>query len=158
MFDAHTHIQFPAYDDDREEVLWRAQVAGVKMIAVGTNLVTSREAVVLAEKYPDDIWATVGFHPSHVVLDDEKDKGGHHQNWYWDKKELRSPQPEFFVEQPFTQLAAHQKVVAIGECGLDYFRLPTMEGQKNKIKKAQKDVFIQQINLAAAVNKPLMIH
>src|SRR3989344_7716641 len=79
LFDSHTHIQFPAYapqggatagkpaSSSREEVVKRAQFLGIKMICVGTQYSASYSAIELAEKYPNDIWATVGFHPSHVV-------------------------------------------------------------------------------------------
>jgi len=140
IFDAHTHIQFPAYDKDREEVIKRAREAGVKMITVGTNFETSKEGVDVAEKHPDDIWATVGFHPSHAGED-----------WYHDKKEVRKGEQEEFDIDKFRELAAHPQVVAIGECGLDYYR-----GDQNK--KAQEEVLKQQIKLAEETNKPLMIH
>ena len=55
IFDAHTHIHFPAYDKDREAVIKRAQAAEVKMITVGTNLETSQSAIALAKQYPEDI-------------------------------------------------------------------------------------------------------
>ncbi|MEK7115167.1 MAG: TatD family hydrolase [Patescibacteria group bacterium] len=145
VFDSHTHIHFPAFDKDRDEVIKKAQVAGVKMITVGTNLETSKEAIEIAEKYPDDIWATVGFHPSHVSK----------EGWYFDKNEMKKPVREEFHIDSFRKLAEHSKVVAIGECGLDYFRI---KNQDLRIKEDQKKVFIEQINLARELQKPLMIH
>lgn len=144
VFDAHTHIHFPAYDKDRDEVIKRAQAAKVKMITVGTNFETSKSAIEIAEKYPDDIWATVGFHPNHVGA-----------NWYHDKNELRQATQEDFNIEKFRYLAIHPKVVAIGECGLDYYRIKDL---RLKIKEEQERVFLEQIRLAEDLGKPLMIH
>lgn len=130
LFDAHAHIHFPAYNKDREEVIKRAQEAGVKMIAVGTNLNTSKSAIAIAEKYPDDVWATVGIHPTELGITN-KELG-----------ELR-------------KLAVHPKVVAIGECGLDYYRITNNE---LRVKETQADIFLRQAQLAQELNKPLMIH
>lgn len=129
-FDSHTHIHFSAYNKDREEVIERARKAGVKMITVGTDYKSSLAAVGIAEKYPDDIWATVGIHPNEA-------KSAEISNQVQDDE--------------FRKLAKNPRVVAIGECGLDYFR-----GVNNK--ELQKEIFIKQIELAKEVNKPLMIH
>src|SRR3990167_3837223 len=75
-FDAHTHVNFVAYKDDREETIQLAKDAGVIMNVVGTQLDTSREAVALAEKY-DNVYATIGLHPIHTSKSyhDEKELG-----------------------------------------------------------------------------------
>lgn len=67
LFDSHTHIHFPIYDGDRDQVLSRAKVARVKMLLVGTQASTSASAIALAEENPGDAWATVGFHPNHLA-------------------------------------------------------------------------------------------
>ena len=149
LFDAHTHIHFPAYNQDRDETIKRARAAGVKMIAVGTNLETSISAIELAKKYPDDIWATVGFHPSHVQLTTSQVVN------YWDKNESREPVQDSFSVEKFRYLATHPKAVAIGECGLDYYRLSA--NRESQIAE-QKKVFLEQIKLAEDLQKPLMIH
>lgn len=145
IFDSHTHIQFPAYDADRDDVLARAKKSGVKMIVVGTQYSTSRAGIVLAGKYPNEVWVSIGFHPNHAVI------GG----WYHDPKEQKSAKPEIFDKKKFEELARHKSVVAIGECGLDYYRLPP---NSEDIKEIQKKVFIGQIEIAQEVGKPLMIH
>ncbi len=144
LLDVHTHIHFPWYDQDREEVIKRAQTAGVKMICVGTQAATSQSAIELAKKYPKDIWAAVGFHPSHLS-----------ESWHHDRKEQKEPAREKFDAEKLRRLAQDPKVVAIGECGLDYYRLA--ENREPQIKK-QKEVFAEQIKLAQALNKPLMMH
>ena len=111
MFDSHCHIQFPVYDTDRYEVIRRAKEARVKMIVVGTQLSTSEAAIAFSEQFPGDIWAAVGFHPNHLA-----------ENWYFDRKEQRKEESEKFDAKRFNELAQHPNVVAVGECGLDYFR------------------------------------
>ncbi len=154
IFDAHTHIHFPAYDKDRDEVIKRAQEAGVKMITVGTNLGTSKTAIEISEKYPDDIWAAVGFHPSHALPRRSLGGGG----WFFDKNELREPIHEAFHIDNLKEIAGHPKVVAIGECGLDYYRINKIADYELQTKENQKKVFLEQIKLAQELQKPLMIH
>lgn len=142
FFDVHTHPQFLSYDADRDEVLRRAREAGVKMIAAGTQCSSSRAAVKLAEKYPNDIWAAVGFHPAHFS-----------EHWHHDKNEQASPEREVFDIEKLEELAKNPKVVAIGECGLDYFRV---KDQASRVM--QKEGFVAQIELAHKIKKPLTIH
>lgn len=147
LIDAHSHVQFPAYDTDRADVIRRAKEAGVKMIAVGTQASTSEAGILLAHHYPEDVWATVGFHPNHLSED-----------WYHDTKEQKEEIPEEFNIEKLRALAKDSKVVAIGECGLDYFRLPANGQQLTTVKDLQKKVFLEQAELAAELNKALMIH
>lgn len=144
IFDAHTHVHFPAYEQDRKQVIKRAQEAGVKMICVGTQFSTSESAIKLAEQYPNDVWATAGFHPSHF-----------NDDWYHDRKEQKSAAREKFDINKLRKLAGHPKVVAIGECGLDYFRLSA--NRQTEIKR-QQAAFLQMADLAQELKKPLMIH
>lgn len=144
-FDAHTHVNFVAYDGDREETIARAKEAGVGMNVVGTQKDTSAAAVALAEKY-DNVWATIGLHPIHTSKS------------YHDTKELGEGGKEFtsrgevFDAKAYGELGKSERVIAIGECGLDYFRL------EEETKEVQKDAFIQQIELANKLGKPLMLH
>lgn len=127
-FDIHGHINFPEYDADREEVIGRAHDAGVGIITVGTGLESSRQAITLAETH-EHMWAVVGIHPT----DTHADVAG---------KEFEG----------IKALATHPKVVAIGECGLDYFH-----SRPEDISK-QQDLFKQHIALANEIGKPLMLH
>jgi len=126
LIDIHAHLQFPQFDGDRDEVIKRTEEAGIGVINVGTDIKTSEAAVKLAEKH-NKMWATVGLHPSDWQI-------GFEYNFY-------------------KKLATHPKVVAIGECGLDYFRV---RGEDEKV--GQREIFGQQIQLALEVKKPLMIH
>jgi len=157
IIDVHSHVQFPAYDEDRELVIERAQKNGVKMLAVGTQVSTSEAAIKLACQYPDDIWATVGYHPNHVVIRSDHSVGVTNV-WHHDHKEQSEAVPEKFDIGRLRHLAKDSKVAAIGECGLDYYRLTTDEQQLTTIKNLQKEVFLKQAELAKELNKPLMIH
>ena len=126
LIDIHTHLNFPQFAEDREEVIKRAREVGVRMINVGTDLATSREVVALAEKCPSEMWATVGIHPTDIG------------DISWDELE---------------HLAQNKKVVAIGECGLDYFHVKDVAERQQ-----QAEVFEKQIDMAQRVGKPLMIH
>ncbi len=144
-FDAHTHVNFVAYDTDREEVIQRAKDAGVIMNVVGTQQDTSRSAVALAEKY-DHLYATIGLHPIHTSKS------------YHDVKELGEGGKEFTSRGEEFDMAAYEKmgqsprVIAIGECGLDYYR------SEESTKEKQKKAFIEHIELANKLEKPLMLH
>lgn len=147
-FDIHGHINFPDYNSDRETVIKNAQTAGVGMITVGTDLKSSEEVIKLSEKY-ENMWAIIGLHPTHV--------GGqsHTENISPEDISIRD---QTFNYDAFKKLAFHPKVVAIGECGLDYFHAgPTGMSDEN-YKQLQRDIFIQHIKLANEVNKPLMLH
>lgn len=148
FFDSHTHLQFAAYDIDREEALRRALDAGVGMINVGTQKETSRAAVDLANQYANNpIYATVGLHPIHTASSD-----------YHDSMELQQKTSEGGFDYDFyKKLALMPKVIGIGECGLDYFRIMKTQEHEN-IKTKQRTVFLQHIRLAKEVGKPLMIH
>jgi TatD DNase family protein len=93
LFDTHSHLNFKAYDKDRNEVIKRTQKEGVVCIDVGTKYETSKNAVELAEKN-ENIYAAIGMHPIHI-----KD--------------------EYFDKEKYRELAKSKKVVAIGEIGLD---------------------------------------
>ncbi len=151
IFDAHTHVHFMAFDADRDEVIKRALNAGIGMVNVGTDKKTSADAVALAERY-DGLYATVGLHPIHTSPSfRDEDEGD------------ETPETEFDFDWYFN-LAKHPKVVAIGECGFDYFYLPKGEGapaqggSASGGKEKQKQAFLAQIRLAKEVGKPLMLH
>jgi TatD DNase family protein len=144
-FDAHTHTNFVAYKEDRDEVLARAKEAGVGMNVVGTQIDTSRAAVELARTH-EHVWATIGLHPVHTARS------------YHDTKELGEGGEEFtsrgevFDTASYEALGQDKKVIAIGECGLDYYRVDA------KTKEVQTKAFVEQIELANRLGKPLMLH
>jgi TatD DNase family protein len=144
-FDAHTHVNFAAFKDDMDAAIQRATDAGVGMNVVGTQFDTSKSCVETAEKY-ENVYATIGLHPIHTGKS------------YHDEKELGeggkafTSRGEEFDAAKYESLAQSPKVIAIGECGLDYYRL------EEDTKKTQVDAFVQQIELANKLAKPLMLH
>ncbi len=127
LTDTHCHLYFDRYDKDRDAVLARAWEAGVERILVpGIDTASSAAAIALAEAYPQ-VYAAVGVHPNSATT--------------WDSQTIDT----------LTQLAAHPKVVAIGEIGLDYYR-------DRAPRSLQKRVFREQIELAGQVDLPIIIH
>ncbi len=145
--DIHSHLNFAAFDADRDEAIKRALDAGVALITVGTQRDTSKKAVEMAEQYEKGVYAIIGLHPVHTSksFHDEKElgEGG---------KEFTS-RGESYDAAYYEQLARHPKVVGIGECGLDYYRENEDAGFK-----IQEQAFRNQIELAIGAKKPLMLH
>lgn len=153
LIDTHAHLDYPDFAADFEEVIRRARENGVeRIITIGTGLESSRRAVGLAEKH-DGVFAVVGVHPTCV-----------------------EEAPENFGEE-LAGLLSHPKVVAIGETGLDYHRLPaesapsvisalgagSPEGMHADVvngayKAAQADAFRIQLDLAVEHGLNLVIH
>lgn len=144
--DIHSHVQFNAFDADRDEVMKRAFENDTVVINVGTQIDTSKNAVALADKYEKDVYAIIGLHPIHTGAS------------YHDKQELGEGGKEFtsrgetFDKDAYRALLKNPKVVGIGEVGLDYYRM-----DEESIGK-QREAFISQIELANEANKPIMLH
>jgi TatD DNase family protein len=159
LIETHAHLDYPDFAPDFDEVLKRATEAAVtRMITIGTSVESSRRAVELAEKYPA-IFAVIGVHPTYVEKSDED------------------------VITPLRELAKSPRVVAIGETGLDYHRLPSVELAKERqtqvfakalqtstdeqieadihdgaYKSKQASLFEQQLELAAELGLNVVIH
>lgn len=126
--DIHAHVHFPEFDADRAQAIDRALSQGVWMINVGTDAKTSAQAVELAGTYARGVFAAVGLHPTHAV-------------------------EEVFDMAVYRALARQKGVVAIGECGLDYFR-----SEKDSAVAGQVTAFKGQIELALELDLPLILH
>jgi len=126
-FDIHSHLNFSDYDADWDEVINRLRETNTYTIVVGTDLESSKRAVELADTY-EEIYACIGVHP----VDDTT---------------------KIFEEEKFTELIKSSKVVAVGECGFDFFH-----SKKKEDFERQKGLFLSHINFALKYNKPLMIH
>ena len=148
FFDVHTHTHFAAFADDTDAVIRRALEAGAWMVNVGTQRDTSVGAVETAHHYKEGVYATVGLHPVHTA------KSYHDTEECGDTKEAKgfTSRGEEFDHDHYFKLGQDTKVVAIGECGLDYYRL------EEDTKPRQKIAFERQIVLAKELEKPLMIH
>ena len=146
MFDTHCHIHFKSYDADREEVYLRTAEKGVKMITVGTQTTTSRTGIDFAEAH-EGVWCTVGLHPSHT----------HHMTIHEEGGEDFQTREEAWDSDYYRALAASsKKVVAIGEVGLDFYRLP--ENGKEEIMKRQEEQFRLALDLADELSLPAVLH
>ena len=159
LIDTHAHLDYPDFAGDFEDVLRRANEAGVtRIITIGTSVESSRRAIALAEKYPN-VYAVIGVHPTAA------DESGED------------------VITPLRELAQSPRVVAIGETGLDYHRLPSIELAKERkaqvfakalqssteeqieadihdgsYKSKQASLFEQQLDLAAELGLNVVIH
>ena len=138
FYDTHAHLDYPDFADELPQLVERAAAAGItRLVSIGTDLESSAKAVTLAERFPG-VFAVVGWHPNDAV---------------------RAPR-DFRAE--LRELAKHPKVVAIGETGLDYFRLPSASGgsvaEDAHVKARQAEVFQQQLEVAAEVGLNLVIH
>ncbi len=146
--DVHTHTQFAAYGDEAEALVRTTVEQGTWMINVGTQRDTSRIAVEIARKFDEGVYATVGLHPLHTAQSyhDEQELGG------GEAARAFTSRGEVFDPANYRELALDPKTVAIGECGLDYYRLD--EATKAK----QIAAFEAQVAFANEVRKPLMLH
>jgi len=158
LIETHAHLDYPDFANDLDDVLRRAVDAGVtRVITIGTSIESSRRAIDLAEKYPA-VYAAIGVHPTYVEEAEED------------------------VFTPLRELAKHPRVVAIGETGLDYHRLPSEKVAKEKqvqvmtalrtetdeeieaqirdgaYKSKQASLFQQQLDLAVELGLNVVIH
>jgi TatD DNase family protein len=154
--DIHSHLNLSPLFENQGEVLAKMREMNIGTITVGTEMETSKMAIDIAEKNPDICWATVGFHP--LSIDDVFSPpvkgevgGGFKTNNPTSVLPLSGEEEQLWNE--LEQLARHEKVVAIGETGLDYFRDQSLE-----IKVQQTEIFKRHITLAQKVGKPLMLH
>ncbi|VFP86896.1 3'-5' ssDNA/RNA exonuclease TatD [Candidatus Erwinia haradaeae] len=128
MFDIGVNLTSPKFLQDYDEVVQRARAAGVTgIIIIGTTMSSSRQGIILAKKNVEFFWCTVGLHP-------------HHANT-WSKK----------IDSEIRKLAVNPHIVAIGECGLDFYR-------NFSTKKEQMYAFQAQIELAIELNMPVFLH
>ena len=160
LIETHAHLDYPDFALDFDDVLQRATDAGVtRIITIGTSVESSRRAVELAEKY-SNVFAVIGVHPTYVEESGED------------------------VITPLRELAANPRVVAIGETGLDYHSLPSLELAKDRkdtqllvkalqtsteqqieaeihdgdYKSKQASLFEQQLDLAVELGLNVVIH
>jgi TatD DNase family protein len=138
FFDTHAHLDDPGFAPDFAQVIARAQAAGiVNSIAIGTDFASSARAIKLAEEH-SGIHAVVGWHPSQV---------------------LEAPAD---IRPALRELARHPKVVALGETGLDYYRLPSTRGgtsaDDETYRRRQAGLFQQHLEVAAETGLNCVIH
>lgn len=153
LIDTHAHLNFNAYKNDVDDAIRRTLDGGMCVINVGSQYKTSKRAVELAEKYEKGIYAAVGLHPIHLSSGIFKTKV--------DQEEIEfQTHEEDFDYEKYKELVmiSNQKVVAIGETGLDYWYKPKTKTKLEQFKQKQKEVFLKQVDLAQELNLPLIIH
>lgn len=141
LIDTHAHVNFSAFKDDADDILKKCSDNNIGVINVGSEWKTSKRAVEMAERYETGVWAIVGLHPGHLSEQDIEDGEGH---------TIKS-KIEKFEPEKYRELAKSKKVVAVGECGLDYY-----SGEENK--EEQIKTFKEEIALAVDLNLPVMVH
>lgn len=142
MIDSHCHLH-PPYQFAEDAGYLRMREAGVKGITIGTTLTSSREAVAYAQAH-EGVWASVGVHPCHA----------HKATLHGETEGV--VEPEDMASKEWQVLARAEKVIAIGEVGLDVFRVK--EEEKAEVLMAQERVLTQAIRLATDSDKPLVCH
>jgi TatD DNase family protein len=148
LIDTHAHLNFKDFKDDADNIIRKTLAEDTWMILVGSEYKTSKRGLDYANKYEKGVYASVGLHPIH--LDEVRAEGN---NKEYDFK----TRAEDFYYDNYEKLAKFQKVVAIGEIGLDYYHI-NLDGDVINIKNKQKEVFKKQLLLARNLNFPVIIH
>lgn len=147
MVDTHCHLNFKAYKDDTPETIARAEAAGVSsIINVGSQYDTSSRAVELAEQYTQ-CYAAIALHPIHLFEQEVDEEETH----------FTTRAEEFLPERYAALVKESAKVVAVGECGLDYFHFPSNVSEA-QVKAKQRASLEVQIDFAREHDLPLIIH
>lgn len=134
--DSHCHLDFEPLSKELEAVLGRAKAVGVeKFINIGSSMRGSERSLEIAENYPN-VWATVGLHPHDA--ESLMDFDG--------------------TMEKIRELASHDKVVAIGEVGLDYFDAESQGKVSCDVKESQKKLFLAQLEIAIEKKLPIVFH
>lgn len=137
LYDTHCHLDYADYDTDRDAAVERALAVGVaRLIVIGTDLASSRQALALAQRH-EGVYAVVGWHPGHAT---------------------EAPAD---IRDELRELARQPKVVGIGETGMDYYRLPEGDSaaeQRDLIRRRQESLFVQQLEVAAELGLNCVVH
>ena len=151
IIDTHSHLQFKAFEKDLNEVVKRTAAENIWAINVGTKYETSQKAITLAEKYGEGFFAAIGLHPIYAAAELVKTKTDPDEGEFFINEQI-------FDKEKYTELAKSKKVVAIGEIGLDYYYKPKTTAKLQQFKEKQKQVSIEQLDLAKELNLPLILH
>jgi len=167
LIDTHAHVNFNAFKDDGEEILRQCVNDGMMVVNVGSQYSTSKRAVEYAHKLSGEfgeelrrrtpgeeigVYAAIGIHPVHL----KKGSFTHVDPEELTKEEIPTTGEKFEYEK-YLELAKDEKVVAIGEVGLDYHHFEEGDDEEY-LKNLQKETLIKFIQLANVVKKPVMLH
>jgi TatD DNase family protein len=152
LIDTHGHLNFNDFREDSKEVFNRTLSLDMGLVMPGSQYSTSRRAVELAEKWNSPrVWAAIGLHPIHLEEGKiHKDEIGEHVEY--------ETHAEKFDRSKYEELARSEKVVAIGEAGLDYWWRPKTKEAGEKYAKKQKEVLRAQMDMALDLRLPLILH
>ncbi|MFA5995277.1 MAG: TatD family hydrolase [Patescibacteria group bacterium] len=155
LFDTHTHVNFQPFQADYKTVIQRALEQGIWLNNVSSQWNSAQRSIQIAEEYQEGVYATIGVHPIHLFQDVEETQtfGGVTQTI--------KARAEQFDPIRYEQLAkSSKKVIAIGECGLDYHHLEraNLQARRTQLIQQQITVFKQHCDLALALNLPIVIH
>jgi len=156
MFDTHAHLNFKAFDKDRDQIIKKCLQENIWMINVGTNFFSSKLAVEIANNYSKGVYASVGLHP--INISNLKSQNSKPQLKTQNFKKDEDVLEENFDYKKYKKLAENKKVVAIGEIGLDYYRRPKTKKKLEEFKSKQKEIFLQQLKLAEELDLPVIFH
>lgn len=150
LIDTHAHVNFRAFKDDWRETIKRSLANDTWIINVGSNLATSKRAVEIAQEFSEGVYAIVGVHPIHTSKREV------------DPDELESETgfvsgQEHFNEERFGELVGNPKAAAVGEMGLDYYRMESA-GSIEEAESRQIEIFKKQIEFALEAKKPVVLH
>ena len=146
FIDTHAHVNFNAFKNDGDEVIRRALSEDVWMVLVGSEYKTSKRALDYANRYEKGVYTAIGLHPIHL-----KEIEAEGADYSFKTK------AEVFSKDAYEKLASFDKVVAIGEIGLDYYHINANDDTA-LVKKNQRQAFWEQMKLAVEMKLPIIIH
>ena len=159
FIDTHGHISFAAFKNDSQEVLKRTLEDKTWIIMPGTQYATSKKAVEMADQYQEGVYAAIGLHPIHLAEKRKVDvlevqsENAKEEEWM-----TFETQEEEFLYEKYKELGQSKKVVAVGECGLDYYYEPKSKEKRQTQRLKQKSALAQQVKLAQELNLPVVFH
>ena len=151
LIDAHSHLNLKSFEKDKDEVVCRCLENDIWMINVGVNYKSSKKAVEIAQNYKKGVFAAVGLHPINIE----------HENINY-KREIKTNGEDIlekdFDYERYKELAKSEKVVAIGEIGIDYWSKPKTKRKQELFKEKQKEILLKQLDLARELDLPVIFH
>ena len=133
LIDTHSHLIFSNYDKDRDKVMKKCLNNNLWMINVGTDYESSKKAIEISKRYSQGVFTSVGIHPENIGK-------------------------EIFDYKKYKKLSLYEKVVAIGEIGLDYWYSPKTKKKQVEFKGKQRELLLKQLDLAKELDLPVIFH
>jgi len=133
LIDTHSHLNFSNYDKDRDKVMKKCLNNNLWMINVGTDYESSKKAIEISKRYSQGVFTSVGIHPENIGK-------------------------EIFDYKKYKKLSLYEKVVAIGEIGLDYWYSPKTKKKQVEFKGKQRELLLKQLDLAKELDLPVIFH